>query len=111
MLFRRVGRVFEAHQFGERWASKTRLRNKSSGRHLSAETTMSRTLPVLVLALAVAVPSREFGQESKQEPPRLTADALRGLQLRTIGPTLTSGRIADVAVDPRNRSVWYVATA
>ena len=42
---------------------------------------------------------------------RLTAETCRGLELRSIGPTLSSGRIADVAVDPRNRSVWYVASA
>ena len=36
---------------------------------------------------------------------------LSALELRGIGPALMSGRIADVAVDPRNRSVWYVATA
>ena len=28
-----------------------------------------------------------------------------------IGPGLTSGRIADVAIDPKNPSVWYVAAA
>src|SRR5262249_40083811 len=38
---------------------------------------------------------------------RLTADTVRGLALRNIGPALTSGRIGDIAVDPRNRSVWY----
>ena len=31
--------------------------------------------------------------------------------MRNITGTFSSGRIADVAVDPRNRSVWYVATA
>lgn len=34
---------------------------------------------------------------------------LRELSMRSIGPSLTTGRIADIAVDPRNRSVWYVA--
>src|SRR5688500_9512518 len=33
------------------------------------------------------------------------------LRFRSIGPALTSGRIADVAVDPTNKKVWYVATA
>ena len=36
---------------------------------------------------------------------------LSSLELRSIGPAFMSGRIADVAVDPTNRSVWYVATA
>jgi photosystem II stability/assembly factor-like uncharacterized protein len=43
--------------------------------------------------------------------PRLTADLVRDLKIRNIMGTFSSGRIADVAVDPRNRSVWYVATA
>lgn len=34
-----------------------------------------------------------------------------GLSFRSIGPALTSGRIADIAVHPNNRSLWYVATA
>jgi photosystem II stability/assembly factor-like uncharacterized protein len=34
-----------------------------------------------------------------------------GLELREIGPALTSGRIIDLAVDPRDSRVWYVATA
>ena len=38
-------------------------------------------------------------------------DALGALTFRGIGPAISSGRVADVAVDPRNRSVWYVATA
>jgi photosystem II stability/assembly factor-like uncharacterized protein len=42
---------------------------------------------------------------------KLTAELVRGLELRGIGPAFRPGRIADVVVDPRNRKVWYVATA
>src|SRR5690242_14813941 len=41
----------------------------------------------------------------------LTADAVRGLELRGIGPALTPGRVGDIAVDPRDRSVWYVVAS
>jgi hypothetical protein len=41
---------------------------------------------------------------------RLTADLVGDLAMRNITGTFSSRRIADVAVDPRNRSVWYVAT-
>src|SRR5437764_2091929 len=34
-----------------------------------------------------------------------------GLELRPLGPALTSGRIVDLAVDPRDARVWYIATA
>ncbi len=32
-----------------------------------------------------------------------------GLEFRSLGPALTSGRIADIAIHPKNESVWYVA--
>jgi photosystem II stability/assembly factor-like uncharacterized protein len=38
-------------------------------------------------------------------------DAAGGLQMRSIGPALMGGRIADIAVHPANRSLWYVASA
>lgn len=37
-----------------------------------------------------------------------TAD-LEALSLRSIGPALMGGRIADIAVDPRDSSTWYLA--
>jgi photosystem II stability/assembly factor-like uncharacterized protein len=43
--------------------------------------------------------------------PRLTSDLMKDLTVRNILGTFSSGRIADVAVDPKNRSTWYVATA
>ncbi|NND09564.1 MAG: glycosyl hydrolase [Flavobacteriaceae bacterium] len=32
-----------------------------------------------------------------------------GLEFRNIGPAMTSGRIADIAIHPENESIWYVA--
>ena len=32
-----------------------------------------------------------------------------GLKFRNIGPAMTSGRIADIAIHPENENVWYVA--
>jgi photosystem II stability/assembly factor-like uncharacterized protein len=40
-----------------------------------------------------------------------TADALKSIELRSIGPTLSTGRVADIAIDPKNPSVWYIASA
>lgn len=34
---------------------------------------------------------------------------LKGLSFRNIGPAMTSGRIADIAIHPENENVWYVA--
>jgi photosystem II stability/assembly factor-like uncharacterized protein len=72
---------------------------------------------VLLLLPALPPPGPALGQERPRGPARparaiaLTADTVRGLECRGLGPALTPGRIADVAVDRRNRSVWYVATA
>ena len=39
------------------------------------------------------------------------ANAFDGLAFRPLGPGLTSGRISDIAIDPKNPSVWYVAAS
>lgn len=36
-------------------------------------------------------------------------ERLAGLEFRSIGPAFMSGRIADIAIDPNDESVWYVA--
>jgi len=40
---------------------------------------------------------------------QLAAEHVREVTLRSLGPTMMPGRVADLAVDPRNRSVWYLA--
>ncbi len=42
---------------------------------------------------------------------RLTEELVGEVRLRSLGPTLKPGRVADITVDPRNRSVWYLANA
>lgn len=39
------------------------------------------------------------------------ASTFAGLSLRGIGPAFTSGRIIDLAVDPRDARVWYIGVA
>ena len=41
----------------------------------------------------------------------LNADAFSTLQFRSIGPAITSGRVVDIAVNPKNHSEYYVAAA
>ena len=60
-----------------------------------------------------------FGQKKQMAPtPAVSAPvhpmesiSLSGLKFRSVGPAITSGRIADIAVHPENRSVYFVATA
>jgi photosystem II stability/assembly factor-like uncharacterized protein len=69
---------------------------------------MNRTSLLLIPAAAISL-GLVIAQQAAA--PRITVDTLRDLQLRNIAGTFSTGRIADVAIDPRNRSVWYVATA
>ena len=45
-----------------------------------------------------------FAQETEKKD-----DIYKGLKFRNIGPALTSGRIADIAIHPHDESTWYVA--
>jgi photosystem II stability/assembly factor-like uncharacterized protein len=49
--------------------------------------------------------------DSKEKESKYGEKTFTGLTLREIGPALTSGRIIDLAVDPRDARVWYIATA
>jgi photosystem II stability/assembly factor-like uncharacterized protein len=63
------------------------------------------------LLLAAAVAACASALTVAQSSSGIAADALKGVELRSIGPTLATGRVADIEIDPRNTSVWYVATA
>ncbi len=62
---------------------------------------------ILVLTL-LFVPNQI---EAKEKTEGIDSMLLSGLKWRGIGPALTSGRIADFAVNPKNHSEWYVAVA
>src|SRR6188472_3926782 len=64
-----------------------------------------------VLVLAAAAAAALTGVISGQNPAALDAESLKGIELRSVGPALATGRVQDVEIDPRNPSVWYVATA
>ena len=51
------------------------------------------------------------GKEAAGKEGPLKADTFTGLELRGIGPAVTSGRVVDIAVHPTDRAVWYVAAA
>ena len=43
--------------------------------------------------------------------PSAPGSPYKELAFRSLGPNLTTGRISDVAIDPKNPNVWYVAAA
>ncbi|MEN8928333.1 MAG: glycosyl hydrolase, partial [Flavobacteriales bacterium] len=57
-----------------------------------------------VLLLSLFVSTTILSQKS----PSLKS-ALNGFKFRSLGPAFMSGRIADIAIDPTNENVWYVA--
>jgi len=64
------------------------------------------------LFLAICIGTVLFAQKIKtSDPSGIKASIVSGLKFRLVGPALTSGRIADIAVDPNNNNTWYVAAA
>ncbi len=69
-------------------------------------------LAIPVLAFFQEKPADESKpKESAGPPDPMSSGTFSGLKLRSIGPALTAGRIADFAVDPNNRSRYFVAVA
>jgi photosystem II stability/assembly factor-like uncharacterized protein len=80
---------------------------------------MPKTLSTLLL-MAVLAPvglhaasTAPAGKVAKKDEKKdlLSAETFKGLELRNIGPAVTSGRVADIAVQPGRRSTYYVAVA
>ncbi len=62
--------------------------------------------------IIIAYSFSAFSQkDTAKEKTLLEKTSLSGLNFRSIGPALTSGRIADLAVNPNNHNEYYVATA
>ena len=85
---------------------------------------MRRLLPFfcLLLSLALTMPTLALAKkgdkkkdaeatEEKKDDSKLKSSALSGLSFRGIGPALTSGRIGDIAINPEDTRIWYVAVA
>ena len=76
-----------------------------------------KRISALFLILALVIPGVAMARKNKEEakPPeeenRLTSSTVSGLALREIGPGIASGRVADIAVDPRNHKRYFVAIA
>ncbi|HEX8726132.1 MAG TPA: hypothetical protein VF737_12165 [Gemmatimonadaceae bacterium] len=64
----------------------------------------------LLLALPAAA-QRGRAAPAKVDTAPAAGPSLAGLTLRSIGPAMISGRITDIAVNPRNESQWYVGAA
>src|SRR5262245_15150364 len=70
-----------------------------------------KTLVTAIAAFAFIATVKTGGQGPSAGSGRLTADVLKGLEFRSIGPAIQTGRVQDIAIDPKNPNTWYVATA
>ena len=62
--------------------------------------------------LASGLGAQQAGAESEEDgPAELNSGLLSSFRWRSIGPAVASGRIADIAIDPTDRSTWYVAAS
>jgi len=76
----------------------------------------TRKMFFVLLALLVSFSTMQVDAKSKKKKTKpnqneLKASLFNGLKWRSIGPAFTSGRIADLAVDPSNHSRFFVAAA
>ncbi len=67
----------------------------------------------LLLGVSILMTLDHHAQTKTTTPPKedFTSDMFSALKFRSIGPAMTSGRIADFAVNPDNHSEYYVAAA
>lgn len=67
---------------------------------------------VFLFVLLPFITYAQKGQKDKtQKQSSPIAQVVSGLKFRSIGPAWTSGRVSDIAVDPSDKSIIYVAAA
>ncbi len=71
---------------------------------------LARSIVLSLLFVTMMLTAPEATSMTANDDAEAAAESqLSGLHLRGIGPALMSGRIADIAIDPTDRSTWYIA--
>ncbi len=62
---------------------------------------------------AASKPAKESADQpaKKADTGPMQSATFAGLKMRSIGPAMISGRISDLAVNPRDKATWYIAVA
>ena len=68
-------------------------------------------LATLFFAISFSYSQKKDTKPAQTSPEKKDEPSLSGIKFRNIGPAVTSGRIADFAVNPNNIHEYYVATA
>jgi photosystem II stability/assembly factor-like uncharacterized protein len=70
---------------------------------------------LLLFSLSILSTVTLFSQKNKssvkEEKELFTTATTNGIAFRSVGPALTSGRVADIAIHPSDINTWYVAAA
>ncbi len=70
---------------------------------------------IILLSIVLAAAGTSFGQKKDKKTPEPAKSPLEGktgaFNFRMVGPALTSGRVSEIAVHPKNPDMWYVAAA
>ena len=65
---------------------------------------------LLTIIMTIAILTSPFLHAAKKDDSNtMTSELFSAMKLRNIGPAYMSGRIADIEVDSKNPSVWYIA--
>lgn len=72
---------------------------------------MKKLSLLCLLGLWLCIPLAQAQKSKKEIKQALDTLTIDSLSWRSIGPALTSGRIADIAVNPSNHAEYYVASA
>ncbi len=75
--------------------------------HIDHSKLNSMNLKKLLLLLFCVWSIGLIAQDEKAN--EISAKTLSGMKFRSIGPAFASGRIADIAIHPKDDNVWYVA--
>lgn len=70
---------------------------------------MKNGAKLLLTGLLILTCTVSINAQKQKKNGLLTDSNFAGLKLRNIGPAFMSGRIADIAIHPRNNNTWYVA--
>ena len=71
---------------------------------------------IFLYILLLSLISTSIFAQRKRQPAKNTVNnsssrnvSISALELRNVGPAFLSGRIADIAIHPENKNLWYVA--
>ena len=68
------------------------------------------TMAFMTISMNVSAKKKKDEKE-KGQTSTLKSSTFSGLKWRSIGPAFTSGRVADIVVNPKNHSEWFVGVA